>query len=66
MTRNEYWMALRKLRNEWETTPAIEWGNFNEYVKAVAGIEIIYVGDHIGSEYKIVDKEQYLLFKLKN
>lgn len=65
LKRDSYWQLIRTLKREWETTPAIEWAGFDEYVRAVAGIEVIYIGGSISSTYNIVDPEQHLICKLK-
>ena len=62
--RNEYWLLLRRLKREWEEE-AIMHGNLEEYVRAVAGIEMSLIEGNISSTYKTVDPEQFLLCKLK-
>jgi len=62
--RNEYWLLLRRLKREWEEE-AIMHGNLEEYVRAVAGIEMSLIEGNISSTYEIVDPEQFLLCKLK-
>lgn len=62
--RNEYWLRLRRLKREWEMTAIMDC-DLDEYVRAVAGIELIYIDGNISSDYRIVDEEQYLMFLLR-
>jgi hypothetical protein len=60
----QYWARLRRLKAEWRGEISVS-VSFEEYVKATAGIEIIYIEGNISSTYKVIDEHQYLLFKLK-
>jgi hypothetical protein len=63
MTRIEYWTVLRSLKTEWSRQKT---GNdFDNYVLEKTGIVICYTEGHISSEYKIANKEQYLMFTLR-
>lgn len=64
--RDRYWLQLRRVRTEYDSVHKhFTLSGFRHYLVENYGIEIRYNNDDITDQFKIIDEEKYLIFKLK-
>jgi hypothetical protein len=64
--RQDYWLTLRKIREEFmETQAEFDVFAFDAYIKNSYGVSMVIVEGQITDKFKIVDEQKHLLFLLK-